>query len=318
MLRYLGFGFRQFGLFPLVSKPRLNWEFYAVVQGRCAPVFGPGAKSPFSTKTFWVFPPGSSHGWAGEGKRRCYVTAFHFGSVPPELDAVVRAGGCLKFSLTSAECKRFVALARALQPDFKRRTNLSNLLFQGALAELALVALRKLPKQTVVLPENHAEQTVEAATRWFLERAHLNPSIAAVAREMHVSVSTLRRRFYVTRQASPAHVFEKIRIGLAMQLMSGTSNKLDFIATQCGYSCTSDFCRAFKSFTKITPNVWRRTIIGPPPAAFRLGRREAPGPAVPGTLPQLSPIPRWTAGGLTGFVTRDGSFQPPNPLRRQA
>ena len=232
MLRYLGFGHRQFGLYPLVSKPRINWEFYAVVRGRCAPVFGNRAKLPFATKTLWIFPPGSSHGWAGVGNRRCFIAAFHFGSVPPQLDAAVTACGYLELPLSADECKRIEELAGRLQPDFKRRTNLSGLLFQGALTELSLLALCKLPQQTVVLPENQAERTVEAASLWFSERAHLNPSIAAVASQLHVSVSTLRRRFYVARQASPAHVFEKIRIGLAMQLMSGTDYKLDFIATR--------------------------------------------------------------------------------------
>ena len=267
MLRYLGYGFRQFGLYPLVSKPRVNWEFYAVVKGQCAPVLRKNITPRFSKLKFWIFRPGSSHGWAGIGDKKAYVASFHFGSVPSQLDNLVKLESPLELDLTTGEADRIVALAKELEPQFKKRTNLSNLIFQAAVTDLSLLALRKIPDQVELSPDNEAEHTVELATKWFSDRVHLNPPIAEVAREMHVSVSTLRRRFHQVRQASPADVFEKIRIGLAMQLMTRGNSKLDAIAIECGYSCTSDFCRAFKAFTNITPNVWRQTLIGPPTAA---------------------------------------------------
>ena len=267
MLRYLGHGFRQFGLYPLVSKPRVNWEFYAVVIGQCAPLLKKNETPRFKTKRLWVFRPGSSHGWVGVGAKKAYITSFHFGSVPPQLDSLVKLDNYCEVELNNAEAKRLVALADELEPHFKKRTNLSNLLFQGALTELTLLVLRKIPEQIARAPENEAERTVELATQWFSERVQDNPPVSEVAREMHVSVSTLRRRFHSARRSSPAHVFEKIRIGVAMQLMTKGNSKLDAIAVECGYSCTSDFCRAFKLFTSITPNAWRQTLIGPPDGA---------------------------------------------------
>jgi len=267
MLRYLGYGFRQFGLYPLVSKPRVNWEFYAVVKGQCAPVFKKDELPRFSSNKLWIFRPGSSHGWAGIGDKKVYVTSFHFGSVPTQIDALVKLDSHLEVELSSEEKKRIVCLAKNLEPHFKKRTNLSNLYFQSAVTELTLLALKKIPEQALATQDNEAERTVELATQWFTDRIQSNPSISTVAREMHVSVSTLRRRFHLVRQASPAHVFEKIRIGLAMQLMTRSNIKLEVIASESGYSCTSDFCRAFKAFTNITPNAWRQTLIGPPAAA---------------------------------------------------
>jgi AraC-like DNA-binding protein len=43
--------------------------------------------------------------------------------------------------------------------------------------------------------------------------------------------------------------------------------KLDGIAEQCGFTGTSDFCRAFKAFAKVSPNAWRQTLLQPPRAA---------------------------------------------------
>ena len=274
MIRYLSIGFRQFGLYPLVSMPRVNWEFYAVVQGRCAPVIDKQAKRQLASHTLWIFPPGSNHGWTGIGAQRAHITCFHFDMVPPQLEAVVKPGSHLEISLGKKECKRLVALARELQPEFERRNGLSSLMFRSAVIELTLLALRRLPSQTTIRPESEAERTVDAARQWFAERAHLNPSIGAVARGMNVSISTLRRRFHLARQGSPAHVFEEIRIELAMRLMSSTDYKLDVIASQCGYSCTSDFCRAFKAFMGITPNAWRKSKPASTEDAIGFGVRD--------------------------------------------
>ena len=88
-----------------------------------------------------------------------------------------------------------------------------------------------------------------------------------VAREVHVSPSTLRRLFRRVLRQQPARVFGRIQIEKGMRLMTETKSKLDSIAEECGFTSTSDFCRAFKAFTKVTPTVWRETILPPPRAA---------------------------------------------------
>ena len=56
-------------------------------------------------------------------------------------------------------------------------------------------------------------------------------------------------------------------LAAARALMTETELKLDSIADECGFTSTSDFCRAFKAHTKVTPTVWRQTILAPPRAA---------------------------------------------------
>lgn len=267
MLRYLGSGPRQFGLYPLKPIVRMNWEFFAVVRGRCAPL-APAATPPrLARSTLWITPPGSAHTWAGEGARRAHVAVFHFGSVPPPLEAFVRERGQLAVPLSAAECTRLSALARELQDDFDAPNRLSDLVFQRALLELTLLALRKAGPARLPMPADHAQHTVELATRWYADHVRANPSIADVAREVHVSPSTLRRLFRRVLRQQPAKVFGRVQLERGMRLMSETKQKLESIATECGFTSTSDFCRAFKAFTKVTPTVWRRTILAPPRAA---------------------------------------------------
>lgn len=268
MLRYLGLGDRRYGLHPLKSRPRPNWEIFAVVQGRCGPVLAGESFPRLFARTLWVFPPGSAHGWAGEVQRKSSVAIFHFGALPPQLEAEVRVRGYLQLPLTAAEGRRLAELAKRLKPDFDQPNTLSNLLFHGAQIELALLALAKLPDQRRPLPDAHAEHTVANAIHWYAEHLRANPSISEVARQVHVAPSTLRRLFQQTRKESPAKVFAHLRLEAAIQLMTETRLKLDAIAEECGFGSTSDFCRTFKAFTKVTPNLWRKTILPPPRSAM--------------------------------------------------
>jgi len=267
MLRYLGFGPRNFGRDPLKFITRMNWEFFAVIRGRTAPIFRTQDRPETEASTLWVFPPGSSHGWAGDGLQRSEITVFHFGSVPPELETAVRERGHLALTLDEAECAQLAELARRIEPDYESPNTTSALVFQGALIELSLLVLRKLSFDRTKVGSDYPKETVNAAVAWYSERTRANPSITEVARQVHVSASTLRRFFRQVRQESPVRTFAKIRLETAMHLLAETNLKLDTIATECGYSNTSDFCRSFKSGVKVTPSVWRRTILSPPKAA---------------------------------------------------
>lgn len=267
MLRYLGLGPRQFGLFPLKPLARMNWEFFAVLRGRVAPLRDGTPAGPLVSGTIWVTPPGSAHTWAGDGPRRAHIAVFHFGSVPAPLEAAIRPREQLALPLTRGERLRIEALARGLQGDFRQPTRLSNLVFESALLELALLVLRKLPGGHTPPITDQAERTVADAIAWYGENVRANPTIVEIARQVHVSPSTLRRLFHKVRGERPARVLSRIQLEKGMRLMTETSQKLESIAEECGFTSTSDFCRAFKAFTKVTPTVWRQTILAPPRAA---------------------------------------------------
>jgi AraC-like DNA-binding protein len=215
----------------------------------------------------WISPPGSAHTWAGDGDRRAEVAVFHFGSVPSTLEAYVREQGRIAVPLRPSEAARLAVLARELQPEFATPGPLSALVYQSALLELTLLALRKVTRDRLLPPADHAERTVENAIRWFTDHVRANPTVAEVARQVHVSPSTLRRLFQRALRQRPARVFGRIQLERSMRLMAETEMKLESVAAECGYTSTSDFCRAFKAFTKVTPTVWRKTLLNPPRAA---------------------------------------------------
>ena len=264
MLRYLGLGYRRLGLQPTTSPPRMNWEFYAVVNGRCAPVPPGGPKGALRANTLWVSAPGSAHGWTGAGKCRAYITAFHFGLVPPQLEAAVRRTGQLAVTIEAPERRRLVELAKQARAEFDAPTHLCSLLYQGILCELSLLVLRKLPEAVKPLPASRARRTADAAVAWFVARLDESPSLSSIAKATHVSVSTLRRAFLSTRGETPHRAFARLRLETAMRLMIETPQKLEEIAAKCGYAGASDFGRAFKAATQVSPAVWRRTILEGP------------------------------------------------------
>ena len=283
MLRYLGTGFRQFGLHPITPHPRLNWEFFAVVEGSCAPL-NPGEKSTrLVERTLWVSPPHSQHTWAGKGARTAQVTVFHFGSVPLLLERSVRERGRLAVPLTGPECLRLAELARQVRPDFSEPNELSPLVFQRLLLELTLLVLRKLPYSRRPPNRERAEQVVEAASSWFAEQVSANPAIAAVAAQVHVSPSTLRRYFQQVVHERPVRVFRRIQIENGMRLLAETALKLEAIAEACGFTSTSDFCRAFKAQTKVSPRTWRHALLVPPPNATDTNPVAKPAKGRPGS-----------------------------------
>jgi AraC-like DNA-binding protein len=179
----------------------------------------------------------------------------------------VREAGQLSFAISTAECRRLAALAKELEPEFEQQSTFSHLVFQAALLELTLLVLRKLPQGRRPVFSGDAERIVETATAWFTEHVRANPSITEVAREVHVSASTLRRLFRRVRREQPTRVFRRIQIEKGMRLLTETKSKLESIADECGFTCTSDFCRAFKAFTRVTPTMWRQTLLAPPHAA---------------------------------------------------
>src|SRR3954470_13250056 len=119
MLRYFANG-RIRWKDPARCNTRTNWEFYAVIDGRCAPAFRDGERPPLQEKTLWVFAPECSHAWVDDNRNKYHRLVFHFGSVPYPLDAMVREKGWLSKKLTDAEIARLLAIGEELEPHFCR------------------------------------------------------------------------------------------------------------------------------------------------------------------------------------------------------
>lgn len=263
MLRYLGSGVRRFGDYPIPVHHRSDWEFFAVIRGRCGLALSDDQKPLFREKHFWIVPPETPHGWAGDGRRRCEVAVFHFGAVPALLEKVSKERGYLDRPLTNAQTQRISELGRQLRSDYEHVTEKSLLVFEKALLELSLLALEEIAFAQTETKSDRALRRVEASLTWYSEHMAEQPKLEHVAQAIHVSVSHLRRLFWRARQESPQKAFTKLRLQRAMELLSHSDLKLDDVAANCGFSGSSDFCRVFKDYHKISPNAWRRSKLGP-------------------------------------------------------
>lgn len=259
MLRYLRAGRRTPDFVSYAPSKRLNWEFYAVVEGECAPVFKLGERPTLLKSTLWVMSPGLSYGWTGpEGGWGRIL--FHFGFIPDALQKNIREGQYLQKSIDAEDILTLQRLVGEVEPLLLNPNDLSELVFHRALIDLTLIALKDLPIKKTLSLEDVAYQRVESALSWYLENMREAPTMDAVAAAVSVSSSHLRRHFHEVKHCSPNVFFQKARMERSCKLLSGTTNTLDQIARECGYRNPSDFCRAFQKFFGTTPHTWRRRI----------------------------------------------------------
>lgn len=259
MLRYLANGRIRWKQ-TMLCNTRTNWEIYAVIDGRCGPIFRDGEKPALAEKTIWVFAPECSHGW-GDSGRTFHRIALHFGTVPHPLDEVLRERGWFAKKLTDEEIARLSAIAAELEPHFVQPSLLSNLAFQGRLMDLAALILADHARtQPPALPDL-SNFKVERALSWFAENLARNPSVKQVADAVHVSTSHLRRLFWQVRKTSPKSAFQRIRLERAQELMGSTAHTLEDIAGHCGFASASHLCREYKRTHRFTPTHWRKRLI---------------------------------------------------------
>jgi AraC family transcriptional regulator len=278
MLRYLGYGYRHFGQKPLSPHTRINWEFYAVLEGRCAlwPAGGPkpGADS-LEENTLWIFPPEHAHGWTGE-RKHCRVLVLHYGSVAATLAQKARLHGFLKHKMSAAEARRVEAIAQELQPHYSDPIETSPLHAQKAQVELALMVMEgnasRLPTHAGL-----ARRKMEHVVSYFEEHLREGPTVAQAARAAAISPGHLRRLFKDAGRESPRMALRRVAMEHAISLLAGTDITLDAVAEQCGFSGASEFSRAFKRHFKVPPAVWRAGVLPPYQRPVRIhGRLQFP------------------------------------------
>lgn len=240
---------------------RANWEFFAVLKGRCGSVLPNQPPPVFQARFLWVFPPDTAHGWAGVNASACQVAVFHFSRVPDLLERMVMPSGELGVELTPVQVQRIARLVSELIPHYEFMTEKSLLVFERALLELSLLVLDKVTVPRTETKSDFALRKVEAAVTWYLEHMAHQPKLEEVSRAVNVSARHLRRLFLDVRKESPQSVFTHLRIQRALELLAQTDHKLESIASECGFSSGSDFSRVFKSHRNISPDAWRRSVM---------------------------------------------------------
>ncbi|MBO0855596.1 MAG: AraC family transcriptional regulator [Nocardia sp.] len=83
------------------------------------------------------------------------------------------------------------------------------------------------------------------------------PPIDTVARDLNMSVRTLRRRL-TDAGTSYRVLLDEVRRTLAQEMLTGTPLTIDDIAIRLGYAEATPFIHAFKRWTATTPAAYRR------------------------------------------------------------
>lgn len=257
MLRYFNYGPRNFRQLPDVPTKRFNWEFYIVFNGRLLPEPLARKVPRAATKNFWILPPGVHYCWEYH-EPIVDRASFQFSYVSKLLQDTVAASGFLALTLASDQLAKVRSLAEEVDVYYRKPTALAGLVFERAMLDLSLLALRD--QQYIVQQNlsNLAGERVERAIAWYREHMAECPSLKEVADGTHISASHLRRHFYVETGNSPSQTFLALRMRKASEVLTSTSLTLEEVAPLCGFSSAADFCRVFKKYYKTTPHVWRR------------------------------------------------------------
>lgn len=259
MLRYLASGLRRFGDTPMPTHRRLNWEFLAVLRGKCAPTIDSAKRLEPVADTLWLFPPQTPHGWIGEPANPCRVVVIHFSSVPAALEEAVRERGFLVHQLSGGDKQLLAELSRSLKPHYWDPVQASEIHTTKALMELSLLFLDHAAS-TRIGQRGQKTKKVQTFEDWVREHLPECPSIAGGARAVGLSPSQLRRICLAVRGTGPTEILQRLRIERAMELMAKKDAKLTTVAAECGFSSATNFCRAFKAAAGTTPGTWRNEI----------------------------------------------------------
>lgn len=119
-------------------------------------------------------------------------------------------------------------------------------------------ALREVAEDVLVRASHTQHSKLERDVRERL-RAALpagDSSAAAIARQLHISERTLRRRLEADGLSLRA-LTDQVRHELALSLLSDPKASTDEVATQLGFSTAQAFHRAFRRWTGLTVQAYR-------------------------------------------------------------
>jgi len=94
-------------------------------------------------------------------------------------------------------------------------------------------------------------------------RAHIAQGVTVqnLAREAHMSLSTLERTIRRHLRVTPQQLIQRIRMNRAKHLLTASTLKIGEVALECGYESFSAFSRAFKKTYKCAPGSLRDGLL---------------------------------------------------------
>jgi AraC family transcriptional regulator len=146
-----------------------------------------------------------------------------------------------------------VSLAgKRIRKELRAPDNLSPFVLEGIASELLVYAARSLDKS------NKLPIWLKAAREVLNDRCHEDIKMSDIAKEIGVHQLHLARTFRRFFRCSPGEYLRECRIELASNLLLKSKKTLVEIALMSGFPDQSNFTRAFRQNTGVTPAQFRR------------------------------------------------------------
>lgn len=174
-----------------------------------------------------------------------------------ELPNETWAGGMPKGAITlTEECRKAFSELCALWPDSRGGTGESSGLIQVKLLETLLWLRKAATCGSAGLLPNKGSAIIASVNRRVAAAADMR--VEALAAELDLSASHLRKRFREASGVSLGRYLENYRLNRAMGLLVNSREAVGEIALQAGYASPQAFHRAFRRLTGETPLAYRR------------------------------------------------------------
>lgn len=231
------------------------FEIYVVDQG-----FGlcvaDGARIHIRPRTVFVIPPGTMHYWVTAEQMDGFIARIPLIEGHARLTAMDMA--LEVFQLNEAVCPHLLSLLRWIVEDDprddSRRSPTSRLKWQ-----LLFESLSSEAQKSALLSDAKTPSDISAAFMALLERKyHLRWGVQDYAKALKVSRSSLLRAVQATYERSPADLIQLRTLKEAERLLLTTNDTCALISDNLGYVSQAQFTRAFSSYFKEAPSIYRQ------------------------------------------------------------
>ena len=106
---------------------------------------------------------------------------------------------------------------------------------------------------------DHTYDDIAVAIKRRFEKEYHTPfTLAALAKQHNLSVSSLSHRFQAATGVAVMEYLQSCRMANARQMLAETDDSIGEIVEKCGFSNNSNFSRTFKKLTGLSPSDFRR------------------------------------------------------------
>ena len=111
---------------------------------------------------------------------------------------------------------------------------------------------------TTINFDNTYDDVVARVKRQFENEYHKPFTLAMLAKQQNLSISSLSHRFRTATGVSPMEYLQSCRMANAKQMLAETDCSIGEIVEKCGFSDNSNFSRTFKSLNGMSPTDFRK------------------------------------------------------------